>query len=303
MDGQGKLMNWIKVAHPWAIPASASPALVGFSYVFYLNNTGVLTGVNWSFGVLAILGAIIFHLSGNLISEYHDYMSGVDIKEKTGPARLIVQGLFKPKTVLYYGYSVLLAGIILGVYLLVHTGLPMLAFGFIGVISTTLYYRFKYIALGDLIIFISYGLTIALGVAYVMTELLIWPILLVVTPTGLLVVAILHANNTRDMLQDKAAGIRTQAMRLGVEGSQVVYQTLLLLAYLLIAVAVWMQFLAPLSFVILLSFPLAMRNIRLMKKATLEDLGIIRFLDTDTAKLVLIFSLLLATANFVAPFM
>lgn len=303
MDGQGKLMNWIKVAHPWAIPASASPALVGFSYVFYLNNTGVLTGVNWSFGVLAILGAIIFHLSGNLISEYHDYMSGVDIKEKTGPARLIVQGLFKPKTVLYYGYSVLLAGIILGVYLLVHTGLPMLAFGFIGVISTTLYYRFKYIALGDLIIFISYGLTIALGVAYVMTELLIWPILLVVTPTGLLVVAILHANNTRDMLQDKAAGIRTQAMRLGVEGSQVVYQTLLLLAYLLIAVAVWMQFLAPLSFVVLLSFPLAMRNIRLMKKATLEDLGIIRFLDSDTAKLVLIFSLLLATANFVAPFM
>jgi len=303
MDGQGKLMNWIKVAHPWAIPASASPALVGFSYVFYLNNTGVLTGVNWSFGVLAILGAIIFHLSGNLISEYHDYMSGVDIKEKTGPARLIVQGLFKPKTVLYYGYSVLLAGIILGVYLLVHTGLPMLAFGFIGVISTTLYYRFKYIALGDLIIFISYGLTIALGVAYVMTELLIWPILLVVTPTGLLVVAILHANNTRDMLQDKAAGIRTQAMRLGVEGSQVVYQTLLLLAYLLIAVAVWMQFLAPLSFVVLLSFPLAMRNIRLMKKATLEDLGIIRFLDTDTAKLVLIFSLLLATSNFVAPFM
>ena len=296
-------MNWIKVAHPWAIPASASPALVGFSYVFYLNNTGVLTGVNWSFGVLAIRGAIIFHLSGNLISEYHDYMSGVDIKEKTGPARLIVQGLFKPKTVLYYGYSVLLAGIILGVYLLVHTGLPMLAFGFIGVISTTLYYRFKYIALGDLIIFISYGLTIALGVAYVMTELLIWPILLVVTPTGLLVVAILHANNTRDMLQDKAAGIRTQAMRLGVEGSQVVYQTLLLLAYLLIAVAVWMQFLAPLSFVVLLSFPLAMRNIRLMKKATLEDLGIIRFLDTDTAKLVLIFSLLLATANFVAPFM
>jgi 1,4-dihydroxy-2-naphthoate octaprenyltransferase len=64
-----------------------------------------------------------------------------------------------------------------------------------------------------------------------------------------------------------------------------------------------MQFLAPLSFVVLLSFPLAMRNIRLMKKATLEDLGIIRFLDTDTAKLVLIFSLLLATANFVAPFM
>ncbi len=303
MDGEGKLINWVKVAHPWAIPASASPALIGFSYVFYLHETGTLADVNWSFGVLAILGAIIFHLAGNLISEYHDYMSGVDIKEKTGPERLIVKGLFKPKTVLYYGYVVLTVGVLLGVYLLLHTGLPMLAFGFIGVISSTLYYRFKYVALGDLIIFISYGMAIALGVAYVMTVQIIWPTLLVVAPTGLLVVAILHANNTRDMLQDKAAGIRTQAMRLGVEGSQVVYQTILLLAYMLVAMAVWMRFLPSLSFVVLLSFPLVMRNIRLMKKVTLEDLGIIRFLDTDTAKLVLLFSLLLAAANFVAPFL
>ena len=158
-------------------------------------------------------------------------------------------------------------------------------------------------ALGDLVIVISYGMAFALGVAYVMTRHMIWSTLLVVAPTGLLVVAILHANNTRDMLQDKAAGIRTQAMRLGVEGSQVVYQTLLLLAYLLVAVAVLLGILAPLTFVTLLSFPLAMRNIKLMKRATLEDLGIIRFLDTDTAKLVLLFSLLLAVANIVATFL
>ncbi len=303
MDGEGKVINWIKVAHPWAIPASASPALIGFTYVFYLTQTGGIEGINWRFGLLGILGAIIFHLAGNLISEYHDYMSGVDIKEKTGPERLIVQGLFKPKTVLYYGYVVLTIGVLLGIYLLVNTGLPMLAFGFIGIISSTLYHRFKYVALGDLVIFISYGMAIALGVTYVMTRQLIWSTLLVVAPTGLLVVAILHANNTRDMLQDKAAGIRTQAMRLGVEGSQVVYQTLLLLAYLLVAVAVLLGILAPLTFVTLLSFPLAMRNIKLMKRATLEDLGIIRFLDTDTAKLVLLFSLLLAVANIVAPFL
>ncbi|NMB05605.1 MAG: 1,4-dihydroxy-2-naphthoate octaprenyltransferase [Bacteroidales bacterium] len=303
MDGEGKVINWIKVAHPWAIPASASPALIGFTYVFYLSQTGDIEGMNWNFGLLGILGAIIFHLAGNLISEYHDYVSGVDIKEKTGPERLIVQGLFKPKTVLYYGYVVLTIGVLLGIYLLVNTGLPMLAFGFIGIISSTLYHRFKYVALGDLVIFISYGMAIALGVAYVMTRHMIWSTLLVVAPTGLLVVAILHANNTRDMLQDKAAGIRTQAMRLGVEGSQVVYQTLLLLAYLLVAVAVLLGILAPLTFVTLLSFPLAMRNIKLMKRATLEDLGIIRFLDTDTAKLVLLFSLLLAVANIVATFL
>jgi 1,4-dihydroxy-2-naphthoate octaprenyltransferase len=72
---------------------------------------------------------------------------------------------------------------------------------------------------------------------------------------------------------------------------------------MLVAMAVWLEVLAPLSFLTLLSFPLAMRNIRLMKKATPEDLGIIRFLDGDTAKLVLLFSLLLAAANFIAPFL
>ena len=303
MDGEGKLINWIKVAHPWAIPASLSPALIGYSYVFYLYKTGEIAGVNWTLGLLAVLGALIFHLAGNLISEYHDYVSGVDVQEKIGPERLIVKGLFKPKTVLYYGYLVLLAGILLGIYLLLHTGLPLLVLGVIGAINAGLYYRFKYVALGDLIIFITFGMAIALGVAYVMTEQLIWTTLLAVTPTGLLVVAILHANNTRDMPQDKAAGIRTQAIRLGLEGSQVIYQTILLLAYMLVAMAVWLEVLAPLSFLTLLSFPLAMRNIRLMKKATPEDLGIIRFLDGDTAKLVLLFSLLLAAANFIAPFL
>lgn len=302
MDGEGKLKNWLIVAHPWALPASASPALIGISYVFYLYHTGGVSDVNWVFGVVAFFGAIIFHLSGNLISEYHDFMSGVDVKEKTGPVRLIVQGVFKPKSVLYYGYSVLFTGILLGIYLLINTGLPLILFGFIGIISSTLYYKFKYRALGDLLIFICYGLSIAPGVVYVMTGQLIWSTLLVVTPAGLLIVAILHANNTRDMLQDKAAGITTQAMKLGLEGSQVIYQTTLLVAYMLVAVAVWVEILHPLTFLVLLSFPLAMKNIRLMKRATLDELGIIRFLDGQTAQQVLIFSLLLAAANFVAPF-
>ena len=94
-----------------------------------------------------------------------------------------MKGVFKPKTVLYYGYTVLAVGIILGIYLLVNTGFPLLVIGVIGVICTTLYYRFKYVALGDLVIFICYGPAIALGMGYAMTKQLIWPILLVVAPT------------------------------------------------------------------------------------------------------------------------
>lgn len=143
---------------------------------------------------------------------------------------------------------------------------------------------------------------VALGVVYVLSLQLIWTTLLVVSPTGLLIVAILHANNTRDMLQDKSAGIRTQAMNLGLEGSQIVYQTLLFVAYLIIAFAVLFNVLHPASFLVLLSFPMAIKNIKLMKQAKEEDLGIIRFLDTHTAQLVLVFSLLLVAGNVIAAY-
>ena len=229
-------------------------------------------------------------------------MSGVDKLEKTGPVRLIVLGILEPKPVLIYGYLVLFAGTLLGIYLLVNTGLPLLLVGIIGVVSATLYYKFKYAGMSDLIIFICYGMSIAFGVVYAMTTELVWPILLISTPVGMLIVAILHANNTRDMIQDKEAGIKTQAMKLGLEGSQIVYQTLLLVAYLVVAIAVMMRFLHPVVFVVLVTFPLAIKNIKLMKTATVDNLAKIQFLDTYTAKLVLMFSMLLSAANFIAPF-
>lgn len=299
-EGEGKLKNWVLVAHPWALPASASPALVALSYVFYLHKTGVISEVNWVHGIVAFLAVILFHLAGNLIGEYHDFVSGVDVKEKMGPRRLIVEGLFKPATVLYYGYSLLFLGIVVGAWLFLQTGWPLLIIGGIGIISSTLYYKFKYVALGDLLIFICYGLSIAMGMVYVTTGLLIWTTLLVAIPTGLLVVAILHANNTRDMLQDKAAGIRTQAMGMGLEGSQIAYQTLLMVPYLVIAITVMGAVLSAPAFLVLLSFPLAIKNIKSMKTATMDNLGVICFLDGKTAQLVLIFSLLLVTGNVIA---
>lgn len=227
----GKLKNRIIVTHPWAFPVSVSPALIAISYVFYLYKRGEIAELNWTYGMLAFFGAIIF-----------------------------------------------------------------------GIIGSMFYYKFKQVALGNLLIFICYGLSVALGVAYVMTGELLWQTLLVSTPVGLLIVAILHANNTGDMLQDKDAGIRTQATNMGLEGSQILYQTMLLSAYLLIAIMVMMQMLDTWVFLVLLSFPLAVKNLKRMRMATIDDLGSIRFLDTHTAKLVLLFSLLMVTGNVIASF-
>jgi len=101
-------------------------------------------------------------------------------------------------------------------------------------------------------------------------------------------------------VQDNSAGIRTLAMNQGLEGAQVTYQTLLLATYLLIAILVMIKLVSPFTFLVLLSFPLAMKNIKRMKTATMDDLGIIRYLDTHTAQLVLVFSLLQVTGNVIA---
>ena len=118
MDGGGKLKNWILVAQPWAWFASASPAIVAYSYVFFLFKTGGYLGeVYWVYGVIGFIAMLILHVSGNLMNEYQDFKKGIDVKEKTGPARLIVQGVFKPKTVLYYSLTMLTIGSLIGVYL------------------------------------------------------------------------------------------------------------------------------------------------------------------------------------------
>lgn len=289
--------------HPWSFPASAMPALVAFTFVFYSYSIGVLTDINWINGVLALVGAIIFHASGNLIGDYYDFVFEVDGEKKTGPVRLLVTGYFKQKTILIYSFVVLLVGIILGIYLITQSGFSLFYIGLTGILCVFFYYKLKYIALGEVVIFISFSQLIALGVVYVMTSKIIWSSLLIAAPVGMLIVGILQANNTRDLVLDKAAGIQTQAIKLGIEGSKIFYQSLLLAPYILVAVIVMAGLLHSLSFLVLLSFPIALKNIKKMKQVRIEALHEISTLDVDTSKLVGIFSLLLILGNVIGSFL
>ncbi|NLA62578.1 MAG: prenyltransferase [Bacteroidales bacterium] len=297
MNRKHHIKNYLIAAHPWSFPASGMPALIAFTFVFYSYSTGVFTDINWINGILAVVGAVVFHASGNIMGDYYDYVNGVDGEEKTGPIRLLVTGYFKPKTILIYGLSVLAGGIILGIYLMLQSGLPLLFIGLLGILCSVFYYKLKYIALGELVVFIAFSQLIGLGVVYAMTSQLVWSSLLVVAPTGLLVVSILHANNTRDLVLDKQAGIKTQAIILGIDGSKIFYQTLMLAPYILVAFIVKFQLLHPYSFAVLLSFPIALKGIKKMKQVRLNALHEIQTLDVDTSKLVAIFSLLLIAGN------
>lgn len=93
---------------------------------------------------------------GNLISDYFDYLHHVDRKETFGSSRMLVNKVFTPKTFLYFGLTLLLAGSLIGLYLLLNTSENLFWIGAIGVLSTYFYYKLKYNALGDILQFLLF---------------------------------------------------------------------------------------------------------------------------------------------------
>lgn len=293
-NNNASMNKWILATRPWSFPASAMPALIAFVYVFWSKHTEPTNlNIDWIAGLLAIFGAVLFQAAGNLISDYYDFRRGVDREETFGSSRMLVDGIFTPLTVWLFGVIVLTVGSLLGFWLAMRCGFHLLWIGAFGVFATYFYYVLKYRALGDLLIFIVYGQLIALGTVYAMTSVLDWRILAVSAPIGFLIVNILHINNTRDMLADAKAGICTQAMLLGLCGSKVQYIALAIAAYAAIVVLVAVHVLPMLCLAVVITLPIAIKNIRIILKADMENLPIIRNLDAASAQLVLAFGLLL----------
>ena len=291
--------DWILATRPWSFPASTMPALVAISYVF-LKNYDELSVVNWWLVIPVVLGVIIFHAAGNLISDYFDYKHGVDTPNNIGNTNMmIINGVFQPKTIFRYGMVLLILASLIGIVLTVVSGWQLLVIGGLGFLLTLFYYKLKFNALGDLDIFVVFGLLISLGTSFVLTKQLDYMVLLISAPTGLLVTGILHANNTRDIENDTRAKISTQASVFGFKNSQRYYFALLLGAYTLVTVFVIVGLLHWVALAVFLSLPIASKNIKRMKNC--KENTDIADLDGETAKLVMIFSILLALANFITP--
>ncbi|MDL2247617.1 prenyltransferase [Bacteroides sp. OttesenSCG-928-J23] len=295
------IKDWIIAIRPWSLTASAMPALLAISFVFCNRHT-FDAPVSWGYGVLALLGAVIFQTSGNLLNDYFDYIYKVD-RDNSYSSRSLVDGIFTPRTIYIYGLLMGVVGSAIGLFLLYSTGLHLLWIGILGILGAYFYNRMKYIALGDFVIFIIYGLLIALGVAYVMTGVLLWNIFWISSSSGLLIVGILHANNTRDMRNDGVANIKTQAMAMGVELSKKYFVCLMIGAYFVLLFAVLFRVVHPISFAAsLFTLPITLKLIKQMNAVHIDTLDTIKTLTESVAQLVLLFSVLLAFANFVVGY-
>lgn len=284
------MKEWILATRPWAYPASAMPVMVTLAYLFWRGEE-----MNWVNGIWALLNIVVFHASGNTWSDYFDYKHKVDDKDTYG-VKTLTEGIFEPKQIYRLALGLLTVAIVAGALLAWRTGWPLLLIGIGGVLCALLYPPLKFRAWGDAVIFVCYAILPTIGTAYATTGGIPPESLLVTLPSGLITVAILHANNTRDIATDHRAGIRTFAMNMGRRMSVVVYLLEVLLPYLIVPVCAAVGVLPWWSMLSVLALPMSVGNSRVALRSLKEGAKALSRLDEMTSKLQLTFNLLLSIA-------
>lgn len=282
---------------PWSIPASAMPIIVTLTYIYWKG-----VEIDWLNGVLALVGMVLFHLAGNTWSDYFDYKKKVDADDTYG-AKTLTTGMFEPKEIKTLSVCLLAGGIACGVALLALSGLPLLWIGLAGVACTLLYPTMKFNALGDLDILLTFAFLPTIGTSYVATGAIDWSVLVIALPVGLITDGILHCNNTRDMLTDRRAGIKTMAMGLGTKFSAWLYGFEMIFPYVWIGVCSIIGILPIYTVLVFLTIPVALACASTMKKSVGQGTLLLADLDVRTANLQLMFSVLLSIAFILGKFL
>lgn len=290
VTGASRGRAWLMAARPKTLTAAVAPVLVGTGLAAH---HGTFAGLP---ALAALVGAVLIQIGTNLANDYYDFVRGGDTDERVGPVRVTQAGLLPPEVVRRGMIVVLGAAMLVGVYLVQVGGWPIVWIGLASVALAVLYtggpFPLAYHGLGDVFVFVFFGL-IAVGGTY-WVQARAWPpdAILAGAALGALNTAILVINNLRDIGTDRAAGKRTLAVRLGVEGTKAEYAVLLLGAAAVPVAGVVRSGWPPAALAALLSMPLALTPLRAVMRhehprELLPALG-------GTARVVIVYGVLLA---------
>ena len=282
------IKEWVLATRPWSFPASTMPVFVT---IMFLWSKGI--EVNWCLGIMALVNIVLVHAAGNVWSDYHDYKKGVDAEDTYG-VRILTDKQFTPKEVLALSVTLQILAVLMGLLMVWLTGITLLWFGLAGIALSLLYPPLKYAALGDLVIMACYALLPMLGTTFICSGEIVPEVLWLAVPVGSITVAILHANNTRDIETDGRAKIHTFAMLTGRRFAIGIYVFELILPYIWLIVTAFMGLVSPRTVLTLITLPIALGNCKKMLSYRTGGIPAIANLDEATAKLQLAFSLVLA---------
>jgi 1,4-dihydroxy-2-naphthoate polyprenyltransferase len=276
-------------ARPRTLPAAIAPVLVGTSLAIRWGTFHPLAFI------AALAGAMLIQIGTNLSNDYSDARRGADTEERIGPVRVTAGGLIPPRQVLIATYLTFAAAVLCGVYLIAVAGWALLAVGAASILAGVLYTGgprpYGYEGLGEVFVFLFFGLVAVTGSYFVQRKGLPWEAFALAVPVGLLIAAILVVNNVRDIDTDRRAGKHTLAVRLGRERTRVLLAAMVAVAFVTAWVPWFAGALSPWLFLTAAAAPLAFGVVRTVR--THVDGPSLNVALAGSAKLALVFCLLL----------
>jgi 1,4-dihydroxy-2-naphthoate polyprenyltransferase len=248
------------------LPAAVAPVLVGTALAGYFHVFHPLRFF------AALVGAVFIQVGTNLSNDYSDARRGADAEDRLGPVRVTAGGLVPPQRVLVATYASFGVAVLAGAYLIAVAGWQLLLVGAASILAGVLYTGgpkpYGYEGLGELFVFLFFGIVAVAGSFFVQVEHLDWEAFALAVPVGLLAAAILMVNNVRDIDTDRRAGKRTLAVRLGRQRSRDAFAATVYLAYVLAPVT-WL-FGPTTAWVLLpwLTLPIAAQVVRDVRNRT-----------------------------------
>ncbi|MEU6430043.1 1,4-dihydroxy-2-naphthoate polyprenyltransferase [Microbispora sp. NPDC046973] len=268
--------QWLAGARPRTLPAAVVPVAVG---------TGAAVaedGAVWWRALLALFVALALQIGVNYANDYSDGVKGTD-KDRVGPLRLVGSGVAAPKQVLAAALGCFLAAAVAGLVLVVATrAWWLLLVGLASILAAWFYTGgsrpYGYRALGEISVFVFFGIVAVAGTTYVQVERLTWLSLAAAVPVGLLACALLMVNNLRDIVTDGPSGKRTLAVVLGDSRTRLAYSATLVLPFVFALALVPVR---PFAALTVLALPLVVAPIRTVRAgatgpaliATLQQTG------------------------------
>jgi 1,4-dihydroxy-2-naphthoate octaprenyltransferase len=282
------LRLWLLAARPRTLPAAVAPVLVGTALA---GSEDVFRALPF---VAALVGSVFIQIGTNLSNDYSDARRGADTEDRLGPVRVTAGGLMPPRRVLIGTYVAFGVAVAAGLYLAAVAGWELLVVGAASILAGVLYTGgprpYGYEGLGELFVFLFFGIVAVAGSYFVQTEELRWEAFALAVPVGLLAAAILVVNNVRDIETDRRSGKRTLAVKLGRDRSRSLFAAMIVASFLappLLVPALSTWVLLPLA-----ALPLAPPLVRTV--ATRTDGPALNTALAGTGRLLAVYSILLA---------
>ena len=286
-----RLAGVYEITRPFSFTASLVPVALGGAFAWTQGSVAPAPFV------AALAAGLTLHAGTNVINEIYDVRQGIDSITSPRASHAIVKGRVTEKQAFALAAACFAITILLGLYLVAARGPLMLGLGVLGVVGGYFYtappFHYKYRAMGVPLVFLQMGVLMTVGGYFAASGHFDWRVVVLSAPAGLLVAAILHGNEWRDISEDVRLGFTTLSGELGKRAAYLTYVGLVLGAYLVLAVAVILRIAPTLTLLAMLSLPAAWWLLRAAERGYSGSTGDINTIDLMTARVHAVFGSLL----------